>query len=400
MNKLPFDSVKIDNFRGIRGLSLRDFRSINLFIGNNNSGKTSILEVISLLTSPDDASEWERVVQRRDYGGLDESRLLSLRWCFNKDLFSNTSPTDNQALSCDFEMDGAYPLRAMSASYSENTVALGSLFARADYANFFLKYQVSNYAQKNGRYTDLNSLVRVAEVKHKLIWDKKRADNKRYPPSARHDINELGIITERSSFEAAGGPVHQSKSGIRRAVLMPYSYQLNGNQVTSRSEQLMLDDDDMFLELIREFDPYVQKVEVLAFQAIRPAIYIKHEKLGVAPLSVFGDAMRRCLLLSTTITQLGHGGVLLLDEFEVGIHTRSLSKVFKWLVSVTSKLGIQVFATTHSLEALDALLNAEDGPDNIAAYRIRQGKDGTEHKRFSEEDLVRLRFERGLDVRL
>jgi len=190
---------------------------------------------------------------------------------------------------------------------------------------------------------------------------------------------------------------------LRSAVLLPYSYQLNQLQVTSRTEQIMLDEDDLFLDLIREFDPYVQKVEVGTFQGVRSAIYIKHEKLGVAPLSVFGDAMRRCLLLATTITQLGPGGVLLLDEFEVGIHVRSLPKVFKWLASVVARLGIQVFATTHSLEALDALLSNEDGPDNVAAYRIRQDKKEqgvTHNKRFSEEDLMRLRFQRGLDVRL
>lgn len=117
------------------------------------------------------------------------------------------------------------------------------------------------------------------------------------------------------------------------------------------------------------------------------------------PLSVFGDAMRRCLLLATTMTNLGRGGVLLLDEVEVGIHTDALPKVFRWLADAARQLQVQVIATTHSLEVLDALLASDLSEEELAAYQLTQTEEHTECKRFSGSALKRLRYERGLDIR-
>ncbi|HBQ97206.1 MAG TPA: hypothetical protein DD761_01545 [Cyanobacteria bacterium UBA11691] len=47
-------SVKIENFRGLQSLELQDLGRLNLLVGANNCGKTSILEAIQLLCSPDD----------------------------------------------------------------------------------------------------------------------------------------------------------------------------------------------------------------------------------------------------------------------------------------------------------------------------------------------------------
>ncbi len=44
-------SLKIENFRCFQSFELLDLGQINLLVGTNNSGKTSILEAIQLLTS-------------------------------------------------------------------------------------------------------------------------------------------------------------------------------------------------------------------------------------------------------------------------------------------------------------------------------------------------------------
>ena len=55
MNKLlVIDGLKIDNFRGLNDLVIDDFSNVNIFVGANNSGKTSALEALKLLGSPDE----------------------------------------------------------------------------------------------------------------------------------------------------------------------------------------------------------------------------------------------------------------------------------------------------------------------------------------------------------
>ena len=45
-----FKDITIDNFRGIDHLEVKEFAPINIFVGGNNIGKTSILEAIFLLS--------------------------------------------------------------------------------------------------------------------------------------------------------------------------------------------------------------------------------------------------------------------------------------------------------------------------------------------------------------
>ncbi|MFM6100144.1 MAG: AAA family ATPase, partial [Dolichospermum sp.] len=44
-------SIKIENFRCFKSFELQQLGRINLLVGENNSGKTSILEAIQLLCS-------------------------------------------------------------------------------------------------------------------------------------------------------------------------------------------------------------------------------------------------------------------------------------------------------------------------------------------------------------
>ena len=50
-----FKNIKIDNFRGVKHLEIDDFSRVNVFLGQNGSGKSTILEVIHLLTKMSDS---------------------------------------------------------------------------------------------------------------------------------------------------------------------------------------------------------------------------------------------------------------------------------------------------------------------------------------------------------
>lgn len=45
-----FKNIEINNFRGINHLKIDDFSRVNVFLGQNNSGKSSILEAVLLLS--------------------------------------------------------------------------------------------------------------------------------------------------------------------------------------------------------------------------------------------------------------------------------------------------------------------------------------------------------------
>jgi len=125
---------------------------------------------------------------------------------------------------------------------------------------------------------------------------------------------------------------------------------------------------------------------------------MRHARLGKAPLSTFGDGMRRVFLLGVTLAAV-RGGILLVDEIEAAIHTEALDATFRWLLRACRELDVQLFTTTHSLEAVDALLAAGKDADDLVTYRLDR-KDGATHvKRFARETLRVLREDLGQEIR-
>ena len=114
-----------------------------------------------------------------------------------------------------------------------------------------------------------------------------------------------------------------------------------------------------------------------------------------APLYVFGDGIKKALIIALSVLNISNG-ILLIDEIETSIHISVLNHVFAWLIEVCSHRNIQLFVTTHSLEAIDAMLQPGSTPDKIVAFRLHSTG---QPQRFSGNLLHRLRSERGLDVR-
>ena len=49
---MHISNLDITNFRGIKHLQIDDLKMVNIFLGKNNVGKTSILEAVLLSIAP------------------------------------------------------------------------------------------------------------------------------------------------------------------------------------------------------------------------------------------------------------------------------------------------------------------------------------------------------------
>ena len=60
--------LDIDSFRGFSALSIRELGQVNLLVGRNNCGKTSVLEAIHMLVATGDPSSiWHIATRRGEY---------------------------------------------------------------------------------------------------------------------------------------------------------------------------------------------------------------------------------------------------------------------------------------------------------------------------------------------
>ncbi|GAC1477422.1 MAG: hypothetical protein NVS2B12_31740 [Ktedonobacteraceae bacterium] len=73
----------IERFRGLRDLKMENLGQINLFVGNNNSGKTSVLEAASLFCDPLNWGRWYELGSQRDLPDIPSTLLIDrLIWLF------------------------------------------------------------------------------------------------------------------------------------------------------------------------------------------------------------------------------------------------------------------------------------------------------------------------------
>lgn len=377
MPTYSLDSIEIDGFRGLRKVCLEGLGLVNILVGPNNCGKTSVLEAISVLCNPLDPFEWLAMVRRRDFGRLDETRIQSLRWCFPQSGHLDDPEFIYEGL-CSVRCSGAFELRRLEARYRDlvGEPALKNLSHR------------DRARERDELEIDVFELRRGAIIAHTV-------DLATGPLEL--DMHET-VESEFWEDELAARPRLRTTCALPGETLTPYSYQINRVQVRNQSQSKFTPDRELVLDVLREFDPDVTDIDVASFRGARPSIYLRHRHLGPAPLSVFGDALRRAALLASTLPRI-RGGVLLIDEIEAGIHVSALQRVLSWLIAAAKRLNVQIVATTHSLEAVDAMLAAQiDEPASLVAFHLPALGKG-DIKRFTGDSLDNLRFERGLDIR-
>jgi hypothetical protein len=380
------DSVTIDGFRGLRKLELNGLGQINVLLGGNNSGKTSVLEAISVILNAFKPYEWLSLVQRRDYGRLDESRIQSLKWCLNQSSKLSNSEEVLES-SCSLSCHGKFLIPRLKVTMNE-LVGEPPLPTKVGIIKDTSNEQEGITDQRHG-----------IKITHEIVGLKTMAFLPQSIFKSSNYLKESDYLRELVVWEdELFKEVVNGDHGPSVETLSPYSYQLNLLQTRRITEYLQ----EEFLQLtplLQLFDTNITNLGIGSTYGRRPSVYLVHKVLGHAPLSTFGDALRRVVLIATTLGKV-RDGVLLIDEVEAGYHVGTLKKVFSWLVTAAQKLNVQVIMTTHSLEALDAMLDASEAvKSELVAYHLEQDAEKTKAERFSENLLLRLRRERGLDVR-
>ena len=197
------------------------------------------------------------------------------------------------------------------------------------------------------------------------------------------------------------------KSDLRVPVAFasPISHRSDGYLASRVGMLLRVGKKHRAIELLQKLDPHIMNLEistptdfdsgsVLPRGSYPPTLFVEYEGTGLVPIHTMGDGLRRALHLAMVLAEVEPGGVLLIDEIEVGMHTSVLSGVFDWIVKTCRDSGIQLFATTHSLEAVDAMLAGTEKQD-LVLYRIREGR----ARRLDGELLRMSRMELGQEVR-
>ena len=325
---MQFRDITIKNFRGIDDLEIKDFASINIFVGKNNVGKTSILEAIFLLSGMSNLPLALQINGRR--GVQTHQQEDGLRY-----LFHNMSLDKQVSIKGHTERD---EVRQLTISPKIKSIDTGI----------------------QGSSSSLTTKTEQAKTLVGLIAEYGIGDELKY-----HDE----LLTEKDPFEFKSGGEYEE------SILCTF---LSPVQRSNKSTQEEIDSlikakkKTDIVECLQLFDLRVRNLESSSL-----GIFIEVDDVReLLPLGMLGDGMSKYLniVASALVTKIGGSNVILLDEFENGLHYTAQRKLWSILCKIVKETGLQLFITTHSIEALRSLADEMEeeniGDDFMSLYTI------------------------------
>ena len=335
-----FSAIHVERYRGVDGLVLEAPGRVNLIVGVNNAGKTSLLEAIYLLAHQNDeralldAIRWRgRVEGEPDPLWLVEQLPRAAR------ISGRFDQVPDDAASVEFDV-----VTEPEPEVEDQTSFLAKLAMEASYGE---------HAQST-------------------------------------DVVFFGDRSRRTSFQGQ----HWL---CRSAFTSPFSANRPDTLARCNEESLKAETKKRIIDFIREHvDPGLRNIE-LADRFNR--FLVSHDDFDRAPdLAVFGEGVRR--VFETGLLCAGvRGGVLLIDEFENAIHTELLVEFTRLVQDLAAALGVQVFLSTHSKEAIDAFLLNGHGIEDVVGYAINRTDEAAQVRRYDGGKLRRLHEAVDFDLR-
>lgn len=369
-------NLKISGFRGFSHFELRDLGRINLLVGTNNCGKTSILEAVQLISSKGDAYSIWQVAARRG------ERLVE-----NSESPRVSPEVDICHLFCGHEIEvGA----KFVIGFEDGRRVQGSFSAQVVEKN-----QQGLLFEESSNSNELDELDKAPGWELNLSWSDLTRDKVRLPLTSRGGVSSAavrrgiptrGTIENRISFVSTAG--------------------LEVWDVISMFEEIVLTrGEELVLSALRTIEPKIERIATVGdrrrtYPGERGGIVVKFQGVEQRiPIGSMGDGMWRMLGLALAIVS-AENGILLVDEIDTGLHFSVLERMWKLIDEASGALGVQVFATTHSRDAYESLaaISSESvsNDSEVTIHRIDRMKSSSVS--FSEREIVAA-AERGMEVR-
>lgn len=384
-------NVKIENFRCFKSFELQQLGRINLLVGENNSGKTSILEAIQLLCSRTNLEPLgEMMLNRGEYFWSDN--LLQERELDICHLFHDH----------EFHIDSAFSISGINANFQEEFyITIGERKSHIQFDLSDLNTHDLDEEIKQKIFEDLSSDIKIFNFR--VTWNRKEEEEEvlNLPLS---DDNGLDVkFIKRSSRDR--------KNKAPKTIFINSS-SLTTAKMTELFEKVVLSpEEELVTEALRIIDHKIERIASanvqkasqmrrLSYPESRSGFFVRlADTKQRVPIGSMGDGIWRILgiILATVCAKDGY---LFIDEIDTGLHFTTMSDMWKMIWQTAKRLNVQVFATTHNNDcwrSLTDIVKQEDmSNDGIKIHRIEKYK----HRSivFTEPQIV-IAAQREIEVR-
>ena len=325
-----FKKIFIENFRGIHYLKIENLERINLLVGKNSSGKSTILEGIFLNIGAMNSELPLRINAFRNYTRIDDMTFRSF--------FHN--------------LEVNKPIRICSE-------AIKPMMTRDLTINPQIKRET------NGKIIKIEDVLMgedsseskqiISGLKHILKLRKDGSEKDReYEALLKQEERGMSMVPPKNYTESLFGVILAP-----RILPRDNAKRLARIQFEKREKEL--------IQTLKEIEPELVEIKILD----RDYIFADINKKNLIPFAFLGDGVNRLLTILLAIYETPNG-IVLIDEIENGFHHKSLSILWKAIFSISKKQDVQVFATTHSWENVKtfAKVAKEINDESYRLYRV------------------------------
>ncbi len=333
-----YTSFAIQNFRCFEHLTVEPLARVNLICGENNTGKTALLEALWLHSGPNSPDLGLRLNSFRGIAGPDPRRLLH-------DLFRDFDPQRTIALEAKGDWNNSH--RSLKIKFQprgsevfvpqapDEQSLVGRVAREINVTSVSDTEIVLDYIDEYGQ-----SFVSTGH------WEISEAPFLDGMPPAPFALTSQGMAISRANMPARPSNIFLSARHRNRPE----------EDVTRFGNVVLEGFADSIVNCLKAVDPRIDRLETIAAPP-SPMIYASIGIGRPVPMGFLGDGVGR-LLSMTLAFQEATNGTILIDEVENGLHHSALKGVWENLNRLSQRFNVQVFATTHSYECMAAARDA------------------------------------------
>jgi AAA15 family ATPase/GTPase len=348
--------IGIENFKGIKHCEIFNLGKVNVFVGRNNSGKSSILDALCLIRSAFDSRLFNEVIPQ----------LLLRRKAIER---------------------SAYVLRNFWYNYNtEQKIKFYLEFKNSEKLNIEMSWG-----------GDSEFLMLFEDPSNKLG----RSIGGKYFARIRINLLSGAVFPEEGNFGGIASFFPQLYHFLREIVLiddyLARKLELLETSVFGRILEPRLD--KKVVEKLNE--TYNVEAEGLTYIPISPTTRVFRLAIATQSSSLHIDDLGDGAKYATAILSLCFllkDTAFLIEEVESHQHSGAITKLIPELVKIANLGNVQLFLTTHSIDVLKALSQLPEEYD-VHFFHIENKEGDVDVRHLGRNVDAKLLLDLGVDIR-
>lgn len=326
------ESLRIYRFRGIMECSIENLRRLNVFLGYNNCGKSSVLDALFLFCGASNPKLNLTVNTLRNYSGQGKD-AMQLNF---------------------YRLDTKEPILLEGCCGGRER-----------------KLEIS-YQEKNAEVVDLTDKERSkdsGELKKTYSLNMRLSQD-----------GETGKVQADTSITINGNDLTKAivkvdenyKEELRVHYLTPSS---SYEKIWEAFSAILKNKQEEFvIQALRKIEPAIKDMVM-----VDGHIMVDVGLIQRIPIEVLGDGIKKVLSIIISIYQ-SRNGIILIDEIDNGLHYKSMPAMWQAILYAAQRFEVQVFVTTHNIDSLRSLNNVlteasfSHLQETISVYTLRKDK--------------------------